>query len=245
MSRLSSARGALAGPIVYLVAAVVLLVTSVVGLFQSAYTAPWIVGGIWVVAGVIALVRRWSDRRSAVLLGVGILCAAAAPFGQDAGLAVQNSLAARRAMAALGDRPAPPLRALFRLNGAEALPEWPERLTIVNFWATWCPPCIAEMPTLQSFAVRHAHDPVVLVGVTALYDGPPEEELARIQAFLDERGITYPNLVSSDGSIQEAFHAESLPTTVLIEDGEVVRYAVGVRDTKRLLDAAERRLAER
>lgn len=231
-------------PIVFLAGAAALLVASAVGVFRSAEMAPWIAGPLLALGGAVDLVRHRRDRRALAIYAVGVFCALGAPFAQVAGMAVDSALAAREAMAELAGRPAPPLAAEHRLNGAAALPERPEQLTVVNFWATWCPPCVEEMPMLQEFAVRHANDPVRMVGATALYDGPPDEELERIRSFLDERAVTYPNLVSPDGSLQRAFHAFTLPTTVLIDGGEVVEYAIGIRGTENLLEEAEERLEE-
>lgn len=215
-------------PIVFPAVAAALLVASAVGVFRSAETAPWIAGPLLALGGGIDLVRHRRGRRALKLCAVGVACALAAPFAQVAGFKVDSALAAREAMVELAGRPAPPLTAEHRLNGAQAVPERPEGLTVVNFWATWCPPCVEEMPMLQEFAVEHADDPIRMVGATALYDGPADDALGRLRSFLAERSVTYPNLVSADGSLQKAFHAFTLPTTVLIDDGEVVEYAIGI-----------------
>lgn len=97
---------------------------------------------------------------------------------------------------------------------------------------------------LQTFAAEHAGEPVRMVGATALYDGSPEKELVRLERFLAQRGITYPSLVSADGELQEAFHVRSLPTTLLLDDGRVVAYRIGIRGARAVLNEAELLLDE-
>lgn len=57
-------------------------------------------------------------------------------------------------------------------------------------------------------------------------------------------GVTYPSLVSTDGSLQTAFHVRTLPTTILLDDGRVVAYRIGIRGARAVLAEAERRLSE-
>jgi len=188
--------------------------------------------------------RRRKGRPGVVLLVLGIACALLAPAVHVGAYRIDAWRTEREAMAALAHRPAPALAAEHLLSGGAELPAAPDGLTVVNFWATWCPPCVKEMPILQEFADEHAADPVRMVGATALCNGPPEEELVRIEGFLAERGVTYPSLVSADGDLQKAFHVRSLPTTILLDDGRVVAYRIGIRGARAVLKEAERRLGE-
>lgn len=232
----------LAWPVVFLAVGAAMLVLSALGTFLSRNLVPWVFGGVWALAGLVEVVwRRRKSRPGTVLLAAGILCALLAPAGQFFAFRADAWRTERAAMAALEGRPAPALEAEHLLNGAGELTTAPNGLTVVNFWATWCPPCIEEMPMLQEFADEHAGEPVRMVGVTALYNGPPEEELARLERFLAERGVTYPSLVSADGALQKAFHVRSLPTTILLDDGRVVAYRIGIRGARAVLEEAERR----
>lgn len=80
---------------------------------------------------------------------------------------------------------------------------------IVNFWATWCTPCLLEMPELQAFHQAH-HDRTVVIGVNF-------EELvaSEVQPFADRLGITFP-VVLSGGQPVPHFEIKGLPTTFLI-----------------------------
>ena len=94
---------------------------------------------------------------------------------------------------------------------------------VVNYWATWCPPCIIEMPELQSFHDNNVDNNAMVVGINA-------ENISqqRLQTFLDDYFITYPNFVA--GSIQQSELGliPGLPTTFLVTPGgEVVARQVG------------------
>ena len=94
---------------------------------------------------------------------------------------------------------------------------------VVNYWATWCPPCIVEMPELQSFHDEHADKDAMVLGINA--------ELIsrqRLTEFLDDYFITYPNFVSEPGQQSELGLVPGLPTTFLVTpEGEVVARQVG------------------
>lgn len=94
---------------------------------------------------------------------------------------------------------------------------------VVNYWATWCPPCIVEMPELQSFHDEHANRDAMVIGINA--------ELIsrqRLLEFLDDYFITYPNFVSKPGQDSELGLIPGLPTTFLVSPaGKVVARQVG------------------
>jgi thiol-disulfide isomerase/thioredoxin len=245
MGTRGSDRLRLVWPALFLAAGAVMLTLSALGSFLSRDLVPWIFGGVWALVGLVEVVwRRRKGRPGIVLVVLGVACALLAPAVHVGAYRIDAWRVEREAMAALADRPAPALAAEHLLNGAGELPGDPGGLTVVNFWATWCPPCIDEMPMLQEFAGEHAADPVRIVGATALYNGPPEEELVRLERFLAERGVTYPSLVSADGDLQKAFHVRSLPTTILLDDGRVVAYRIGIRGARAVLKEADRRLGQ-
>ncbi len=95
------------------------------------------------------------------------------------------------------------------------------RVVLVNIWATWCPPCRAEMPALQQLASSHADDPFVLLGLSV--DRGPE---AKVDAFLRERGITYPNAIIGDEVLRAFGGVRGYPTSVLLDKRGVLRHTV-------------------
>jgi cytochrome c biogenesis protein CcmG/thiol:disulfide interchange protein DsbE len=94
-------------------------------------------------------------------------------------------------------------------------------VVLVNFWATWCLPCRAEMPLLQAMAQRHKEAGFVVLGLSADRSGPQT-----VTEFLVKRGITYPvAIVGRD--VETAFGGvQGYPTSVLLDRTGQVRYKV-------------------
>ena len=95
---------------------------------------------------------------------------------------------------------------------AIALDSFRGRVVLLNFWATWCGPCRAELPALEELSRAHAGC-LAVVGV-ALDRGPARQ----VADFALERGVTYPLLID-DGSAARAYHVVTIPHTVLIGPG--------------------------
>lgn len=103
------------------------------------------------------------------------------------------------------------------------------KVVMVNFWATWCPPCCAELPDLKALAERHAGDLVVL----GLSDETPEE----LRPFVTRQGIKYPVLLDTDGGVKKAFGVDGIPRTVIYDrEGKLVAQAPDMR-TRKQFDA--------
>jgi len=96
-----------------------------------------------------------------------------------------------------------------------------KKIIVLNFFATWCGPCRAEMPELNRYFNQHKAQDFVLLGIDA------EEKGDRVDAFLNDLKIDFPAGVDQ-GSIQERYGVGSFPTTVVIGvDGKVQLYETG------------------
>jgi thiol-disulfide isomerase/thioredoxin len=98
------------------------------------------------------------------------------------------------------------------------------KVVLVNFWATWCEPCVTEMPSLQQ-----ARDQLVpgfeVLGVN-YQEGP-----ARIKAFIDKSGITFPIVRDTDGAVAKAWGARIFPASYLVDRaGRVKHVLIGGAD---------------
>lgn len=94
---------------------------------------------------------------------------------------------------------------------------------VVNYWATWCPPCIVEMPELQSFHDDHVNTDAMVIGINTELIGDQQ-----LKAFLDDYFITYPIVNSKPTQESELGLIPGLPTTFLVTpEGEVVARQVG------------------
>lgn len=92
------------------------------------------------------------------------------------------------------------------------------KVVLINFWATWCPPCIAEMPALNQLYASMQQNPN-LVFITVDADGNFE----RANAFMNKHGYTLP-VYSLNGTISEQLFSGSLPTTLVVDKLGQVRF---------------------
>lgn len=113
--------------------------------------------------------------------------------------------------------PAPELT-LKDLSGAQAsLHDYRGSVVLVNLWATWCPPCREEMPTLQTFYQKYREDGFVLIAINQ------EETLEVVQPFVDEFGLTFPVWLDEEYEAQRKFNTMNLPSSYVIDRAGQVR----------------------
>ena len=111
-----------------------------------------------------------------------------------------------------------------------SLPERPGRLTVLNFWASWCVPCRKEMPDLQAVH-RAMGDRVAFLGID-LQDARQDAA-----AFLRQTGVTYLSGYDPDGSIAQRYGVRGLPTTIVIDaQGRVLGHHTGPVSKDQLLE---------
>jgi len=137
-------------------------------------------------------------------------------------------------LTSLLERPPAPELGLPDLDGAmHTLAKHEGKVLIVNFWATWCPPCRAEMPSMQRAWEVVKDDGIVLLGVNM---GEDED---RIWTFTADYPVDFPLLLDRDGSVTERWPLKGLPTTFVVDgEGRLVYQAIGERawDDPVLLD---------
>ena len=114
------------------------------------------------------------------------------------------------------------------------------KVVLVNAWATWCTPCVIEMPGFQRVYQDYRDQGFVVLGVSRDQAGPD-----RVQAFLSEKGITYPVAMAADADLGGLTQVETLPTSYLIGRDGTIRYRVeGMYPGPSLRLAVRRLLAE-
>ena len=120
-----------------------------------------------------------------------------------------------------------PAMTLATPNGAKVeIPrDWAGKPTLVNLWASWCAPCLKEMPELQAFASEQAANGVQVVGIAL-------DDAASVQAMLQRLAITYPNLIDApgpaDAGVRLGNPAGVLPYSILVSaDGRVLKTRIG------------------
>lgn len=92
------------------------------------------------------------------------------------------------------------------------------KAVVLDFWAAWCPFCVAEMPELQK-AQRQYGDDLLMIGVHRT----DTEAVSTGQRFAQERGVTYPLVKDSDGSLYRASGGLGMPVAVFIDKDGIVR----------------------
>jgi thiol-disulfide isomerase/thioredoxin len=108
------------------------------------------------------------------------------------------------------------------------------KIVVIDFWATWCPPCIAEIPSHVELQEAFGEKGVAFVGIS-LDQGANAD--AKVLKFIEEYGINYP-IVMGDMQVVEAFGGiVSIPTTFVIDrEGQIVRRKVGYKPKSYLED---------
>jgi cytochrome c biogenesis protein CcmG, thiol:disulfide interchange protein DsbE len=148
-----------------------------------------------------------------------------------------------QASAALGfgssNEPAP-LFTLATLDGDSiSLSDLRGQVVLVNFWASWCPPCRVEMPGFERIYRERAQDGFVILGIATDVSAQP-----RIRAFLNEHDITYPTLLATPRVIRDYGGVNALPESYLIDRQGRIRHKVIGFFAEPALRAAVNRMLE-
>ncbi len=153
-----------------------------------------------------------------ILATILVTGAAAAAQAQDGGARLELVHFSRPV-------PAPPF-ALPRLGGGQvSLAAQRGRHVLVNFWATWCPPCLAEMPSIEALHGHFAERPLEVIAVASA------EEAAVVRPFVERLGITFTVAVDADGAVSTRYGARELPVTFVLDpEGRIIAAARGERD---------------
>jgi thiol-disulfide isomerase/thioredoxin len=90
--------------------------------------------------------------------------------------------------------------------------------SLVNLWATWCPPCKAEMPTINAFYETHKEDGFVVLAVNS------QEGASTVKNFVQSNKFTFPVLLDSQGYVLDRYHVRALPTSFIIDRNGVIQH---------------------
>lgn len=112
-------------------------------------------------------------------------------------------------------------------GNTHTLSDYKGKTVFLNFWATWCSPCRAEMPDIQKLYEEFQQEDVVILGVAAPNLGKEQSEEG-IRTFLEANGYTYPVVMDTEAEAFQAYGINSFPTTFMIDkDGNVFGYIPG------------------
>ena len=120
-------------------------------------------------------------------------------------------------------QPAPPFLLRDLDGNVVSTAAWQGKVVLVNFWATWCPPCREEIPILIQLSEKYKND-LLVIGIS-VDDGSPED----VKEFAHSVGINYPIIMRSHELIAEYGGVPALPTTFLVnKEGRVVQKHEGL-----------------
>lgn len=125
--------------------------------------------------------------------------------------------------------PAPDFTLLDQYGNSHTLSDYKGKTVFLNFWATWCPPCRAEMPEIQEIYEEYGENSsdVIILGIASPETGR-EGSAEEIAAFLSENEYTYPVVMDTDGIMAYYYGISAYPTTFMIDkDGNVFGYVPG------------------
>jgi peroxiredoxin len=103
------------------------------------------------------------------------------------------------------------------------------KVVLVNFWATWCPPCRKEMPDLEALYEKYKDRGLVVLSIS-------DEESAKVAPFIAERKISYPILLDPGRKVNELFQIEGIPKTFVYDrEGKMVAQSIDMRTRNQFL----------
>lgn len=99
------------------------------------------------------------------------------------------------------------------------------KVVFLNFWATWCGPCRAEIPSMEQLYTELKDEGLAIVAVNS------QEPLEQVSAFVEDTGMSFPVLLDSTGKVGAAYGVRAIPTTYIIDPQGAIRgRMVGTRD---------------
>ena len=112
------------------------------------------------------------------------------------------------------------------LNGqVVSLQAYRDKLVLLHFWATFCAPCLEEMPALESLWQEYGRDGLVILGIAG-----DRGNTDRVREFATKTGVSFPVVHDQDGRIRNRYEVLALPTTYLVgRDGKISGRAIGAR----------------
>jgi peroxiredoxin len=103
------------------------------------------------------------------------------------------------------------------------------KVVVVNFWATWCPPCRKEMPDMEALYERFEGKGLVILGIS-------DEKPDKVKPFIAEKGYKYTFLLDPDRKVNDEFHVQGIPRTFIYDRaGKLVAQAIDARSPRQFL----------
>ena len=118
---------------------------------------------------------------------------------------------------------------LESLDGSQVSIGQPGKITVLNFWATWCPPCQEEMPELDIFAQNNQQK-------VTFYAVNLQEHSEKVRNFMNKNQYTMSVLLDKDGAVGKKFQVTAIPTTIIVNKHGMVKFRKSGAMTKNELE---------
>jgi peroxiredoxin len=120
---------------------------------------------------------------------------------------------------------------LQELNGKTwTLKEQHGKVVVLNFWATWCPPCRKEMPDLETLYQQFKDQGLLILAIS-------DEDAGKVKPFIAQQKVTYPILLDPERKVNELFQIEGIPKTFVYDrNGKLVAQSIDMRTRRQFLE---------
>jgi thiol-disulfide isomerase/thioredoxin len=159
--------------------------------------------------------------------------------------AFREHFTARMGRIALLGKPAPPIAGTDVDGGKVSLAEFKGKVVLVDFWATWCPPCVAAIPRLTALEDRYKAKGFEILGINvdALHKDVKDSRatLADVRHFLVEHGVKWTNVLNGarENDAVDAYGVEEIPASFLVSrDGKVLAFDLSDEELDRAVAKA-------
>ena len=115
------------------------------------------------------------------------------------------------------NKPAPDFRVMDTRGEELSLEQYRGQVVLLDFWATWCGPCIAEMPNVKQTYAKHRDQKFQIIGISL------DRSMAPLDAYIQGEGIKWRQYLDSTGKISGLYNVRAIPSTFLIDGAGIVR----------------------
>ncbi len=175
-----------------------------------------------------------------IMLIIGIIGYISGKISNPAGSS-SNSLSSKNNVAPEENEFAPNFTLKTINNKSVSLSDYKGKVVFINFWATWCPACKIELPSIEKLSERFKNKPFVVIAVN-VDESYPEN----VKKFAQRMNLTFPVLIDN-GDVSKAYRINSIPTTFIInKNGKIAAIVAGARswDKQSYIDAFDKLIAE-
>ena len=141
------------------------------------------------------------------------------------GLALSFALLHRESPGVAIGEAAPDFTLSTLTPGSVLLRNYRRQVVVLNFWATWCPPCVEETPSLENFAEQMRDQGVTVIGISV------DQDRMAVQKFVERFHISYLIALDSDQGVANRYGTSKFPETYILDrDGRVAEKLIGAID---------------